>query len=313
LRRCGTRSVATGGGTVKRLTPWAAVAVAAILVSGCSAAQPHDAKTPTATVSTPSPSPTRAAGDLGDVVCFEQVTDTYGEYCHTTIAPDADALFPDESLIDFDALDYFGFTEDDIADALPIALRDLTEDVLDPSTLDNSTISIRAAYKKDSVLSSAEFRERVLPTLKDYSDPWNLGISASYTVGEGLKRTGSARAARGTTITLNGITAGAEDEMGGEPSLVFDLSATAEFPASDVDLVAAYIYFDSSRRKGQLRDSDPQLFDGTNDSVALLVADGVVGFHRGEYTKVSNHSFDMNFTTEAGTSYLRPRPETTES
>ena len=289
---------------MNRIAPWAAVVLAAVLVSGCSAALPNAAETATPTVSTPSPTPTRAVGDLGDVVCFEQVTDEYGEYCRTTISPETDAFDFDASVVDSAALTRLGFSKDDVIEALPVAMWDLVEDVMDSPRLDNYTGSERDWYKRNIRYPSKEFKAVVLSRLTARDQLWYGGFLATGFLPEGFRRDGSARAAGGTTIEVTGVTAGTDRK--GRENLIFNVSATSSFPLSDFSIVTRFTALNPDRTRQDLRESDPQLFDGTNDNSVRLVADGYIGFLPGKFDVVAGHAFTFDFTTDKGTSLLAP-------
>jgi hypothetical protein len=119
------------------------IGVAGVLLAGlggCAAVTNDEVDATTAeqtlkpTAAAPAGCSSELAVGYGDVVGLENVTDEFGTYCHTTISPTAEAAVYDPAKTDFGTLAEFGFTENDAVEALPLALRILTEEILDSRT-----------------------------------------------------------------------------------------------------------------------------------------------------------------------------------
>lgn len=110
-------------------------------LSGCASTDTETSVTASPTVSqgaTPNePDSTEAAtADLGDVVAFEKVTDSLGEYQHVTIAPDAKALVYDASKSDANIASS-QYSEADVAEAQKFIVKFIAEESIDSEALDN--------------------------------------------------------------------------------------------------------------------------------------------------------------------------------
>ena len=263
-------SEARSGRTVRGISRSAlAIAVSGILLAGLGgcAAVTNDETDGTPAEQTAQPTAAARAGcsselalDYGDVVGLEDVTDEFGTYCHTTISPTAEAAVYDSTKTDFETLAEFGFTEDDAREALPAALRILTEEVLDSSRLDNYGVSPAEWFAENSDYITSEWQPRFQKAIDD--DSAVLG-TAAFVVTDilptPLARDGGARASS-TVVRLDRVYA--EEPDGGELNLIFRFSSTSTFVATDAQIVALVLAADPVKSADALRASNPELFDG---------------------------------------------------
>jgi hypothetical protein len=277
---------------MKRTVVTSTFIAAILLLAGCSAA--GSSESPTVTADDASlPEGER----FGDVVCFEQITDSFGEYCHTTIAPDAEALVFDVSKVDEAKLTEFGFTLADAEAALPSALRLFTEEVLDGSRLDNYEQSDAEWFAENDDLMEAESAAFFLSYMQEPGSLLNYGQTVTDVLPQPILRNGSARA-EGSYIEVTKIDAEIPGE--GVANLVIHFASTSEYLATDAQILSAMVTVDASRTEASLRESNPELFDGLDEGLILVDASGLLSYGKGDNEKAIGRSFVLTFTTDTG-------------
>ncbi|TFD52087.1 hypothetical protein E3T46_07240 [Cryobacterium sp. Hh11] len=284
-------SAARSGRTVRGISRSAlAIAVSGILLAGlggCAAVTNDEVDTapaeqtaqPTAaqpTAAPPAGCSSELALDSGDVVGLEDVTDEFGTYCHTTISPTSEAAVYDSTKTDFETLAEFGFTEDDAVEALPVALRILTEEVLDSSRLDNYSIAPAEWFAANSGYMTAELQPQFQAALDDDGTKLNTaGVIVTDILPSPLARDGGARAS-GTVVRLDRIYG--EQPDGGQANLVFSIASTSTYVVTDAQIVALVLVADPNQIEDALRASNPELFDGAENSFLTMTGNTVLGF-----------------------------------
>ena len=284
-----------------------AIGVAGFLLAGlggCAAvtnneadARPAD-QTAQATAAAPAGCSSELAVDYGDVVGLEDVTDEFGTYCHTTVSPAAEAAVYDASKTDLKTLAEFDFTEDDVVEALPVALRILTEEVLDSSRLDNYSITPAAWFAANSDYLSPEWQLKYQKAIDNKGTILGTStIIVTDILPAPLARDGGARASS-TVVRLDRVYG--EEPDGGEPNLVFRFSTTSTYVATDAQIVALVLASDPSQIEDALRASNPELFDGADNSWLIMTGTTVLGFGRGSNDQVINLNSNFQLYTDQG-------------
>ncbi|WP_104133065.1 hypothetical protein [Cryobacterium sp. M91] len=232
------------------------------------------------------------------MVGLEDVTDEFGTYCHTTISPTAEAAVYDSTKTDFETLAEFGFTEDDAVEALPVALRILTEEVLDSSRLDNYSIAPAEWFAANSDYITTDWQPKFQNAIDN--DGAVLG-TAAFVVTDilpaPLARYGGARASS-TVVRLDRVYA--EEPDGGEPNLIFRFSSTSTFVATDAQIVALVLAADPVQSADALRASNPELFDGADNSFLIMTGNTVLGFGLDSDDQVIGMNSNIQLYTDQG-------------
>ena len=284
-----------------------AIGVAGVLLAGlggCAAATSDETNATTAeqtaqpTAPVPAGCSSELALDYGDVVGLEDVTDEFGTYCHTTISPTAEAAVYDSTKTDLTTLAEFGFTEDDAVAALPVALRVLTEEVLDSSRLDNYSVAPAEWFAANSDYLTTEWQPKYQKMIDD--DGTKLGTSSLVVTDmlpSPLTRDGSARASS-AVVRLDRVHV--EEPDGGEPNLVFSFSTTSTFVATDAQIVTLVLAADPSQIEDALRASNPELFDGADNSWLIMTGKTLLGFGLGSNEQIIGSSSVFQLYTDQG-------------
>ncbi|WP_104191018.1 hypothetical protein [Cryobacterium sp. Y82] len=241
------------------------------------------------------------AVDYGDVVGLQDVTDEFGTYCHTTIGPESEAAIYDSAKTDVETLNEFGFTENDAAEALPVALRILTEEVLDSSRLDNYSIAPAEWFAANSDYMSTKWQPVYQKAID--KDAATLGMSETSGIivtdilPSPLARDGGARASS-AVVRLDRVHG--EEPDGGEPNLVFSFSTTSTFVATDAQIVALVLAADANQIEDALRASNPELFDEADNSSLIMTGKTLLGFGLESNEQIIGSSSVFQLYTDQG-------------
>lgn len=297
--------------TVRQISRSAlAIGVAGVLLAGlggCAAVTNDEADAPTAeqttepTAAAPAGCSSELAVGYGDVVGLEDVTDNFGTYCHTTISPTAEAAVYDSTKTDLTTLAEFGFTEDDAVAALPVALRILTEEVLDSSRLDNYSVAPAEWFAANSDYLTTKWQPAYQKAIDGKAATLGVsgtsGIIVTDILPSPLARDGGARASS-AVVRLDRIHV--EEPDGGEPNLVFSFSTTSTFVATDAQIVALVLAADPSQIEDARRASNPELFDGADNSWLIMTGKTLLGFGLESNEQIIGSSSVFQLYTDQG-------------
>lgn len=277
-----------------------AVGLAALLVAtaGCAATT-----APAATEDTAAPADAAVAAcaeltaeqsrTLDDAVAGELVSDSFGNYCKLRINPDAEALVYDSSKVDFEALEEFGFTEEDAKKAQVAAVTYLVEQSFDSVFLDN--------YEPDATQWAAEHPDLLAgdgtALLADDPRPNNLLLVSQYMPTE-LQRDGRPRA---TSITAEVITITAfESTTTGEPRLMVGTTATATYATTDGKVVESVLANFPDSTESSIEADAPDLFDDVDVSMIIVSGRFNYGYGLDDVTLLAENGASWSIKTGEG-------------
>jgi hypothetical protein len=279
------------------------VGVLAFSMAGCSSGSLNNGPDGT---NVPSPSSSSSSapvvcstedpGPYGDVVAKEKVTDEFGDYCHTTIDPNSDALKYDPAKVDLASLEANGFTEEDAKEAQVTAVTVYSEKILDNSRLDNYSQGAKEWLAENESFIVPKWRQAFSDNVDAGENGTGLsrsGIIVTDILPSPLTRDGGPRALT-TNIAVNKIYA-VEGKV-----LVVDMASTSVYKADDAPIVEAVVKNNDSITEDSLKVSNPELFDGTNDSILTLDAKTLLAFDAGNNKQISGSSSVLKLITNSG-------------
>jgi hypothetical protein len=275
----------------------------ALLLSACSANEPTAPDESAAETSAPAVAEPISDERYGDVICTELVTDEFGEYCHVTIAPEADALVYDGSKTLMDQLTPFGFTEDDAKVAQTRAVTLLVEEVLDSSRLDNYTVSESNYFRDNSAFYDETWRTQFQTSIDGGTKVLQEnGIVVTGLLPSPTVRDSGPRANGGITVQVDNIYA--QQPEGGVPNLIVRMTSTSVFYLSDEQIVSTILLHNADQTSESLSASSPGLFDGVSESGLLLTATSVLGFGLGSNEQIIGNNSTLAMNTTEGLTVL---------
>ena len=230
---------------------------------------------------------------LGDAVPGEMTSDSYGDYCKLRINPDAEALIYDSSKVDFEALEEFGFTEEDAAQAQIAAVTYLVEQTMDSTVLDSSDLDVSQWESENSEL----FIDGGIPTSEGGATGEDFNLVTKY-MPQPLDRSGQPRA-RSIDIQVNNTAFASE--VDGSPWIMVQTGATATYGASDTKLVETMLANDPSRTEAGIEAEAPYLFDGMDASQVLVTGNFNFGYGANDLTRLVGAGAGWEIRTGEGT------------
>jgi hypothetical protein len=254
---------------------------------GSPATSPSDAPaTPTPTAAAMACPQSASQGPWGDVIAAEQITDTFGSYCRTTLDPDSAAARFDAATVDLESLETYGFTLDEAEAAQKVALLYVAEQGLDSSRLDDYSATDTAWFETA--------KEQFTQTAQDYLSPLvesyglrDSGVIMTQSLPSPLRRDGGPRATS-TDLDVDKIFAvpGIDQQT---PVLVVRTNFTTAYRAADASIVDAAIRDERGSNdltEAVLRTSTPTLFDGSDDEGLVLTGGFNVAFGAAEISRI---------------------------
>lgn len=280
------------------------IGVAVFALAGCASEPPAaSGQESSAPVETKPPinssvpcSAAAGTGPWGDVIAKEEITDTNGSYCHTTIDPNSPAAQFDISKVDVDSLTKYGFTTDDAEAAHKFAVPYLAEVMLDSSRLDDYSLSDTAWFETIRSSIAVSSQPRFEDAIKDRGLK-GAGLIVTESLPTPLGRDGGPRAFQ-TNISVDRIAA--DTDFKGAPVLVVRTSATVLYDASNESVVAAALRNDATKTEEGLRASNPNLFQTDRADGLILQGKFVLGFGIGNSEALSGIADVWTLTTADG-------------
>ena len=282
----------------KMKKPLVAMGLAGVLLaglSGCSGSLDTPDKTnvpePTGTVACSTENP----GEYGDVVALEEVTDEYGTYCRTTIDPASTALIFDADKAD-SSLATYGFTNEDASAAQKTAVTLFSEQVLDSTRLDNYSTSAKEWLAENDSFILPKWRESFVNAVDTAPNGTGLsttGMLVTDIMPTPLARNGGPRA-QGTNISVTKVFATDNNQ------LAVQIESSSIYSATDTSIVKSVIKNNASLDEISIKASNPELFDGLDDSVLTLNTNTLIAFEAGNTNQISGVSSVMNLVTSNG-------------
>ena len=112
-----------------------------------------------------------------------------------------------------------------------------------------------------------------------------------------LARDRGARASS-TVVRLDRVYA--EEPDGGEPNLIFRFSSTSTFVATDAQIVALVLAADPVQSADALRASNPEFFDGAENSFLTMTGNTVLGFGLDSNEQIIGTNSNIQLYTDQG-------------
>ena len=262
-------------------------------------AAPTPAPTPTPTPAQPCPAAV-APEPWGDVVALEQIEDSFGAYCHTSLAPAAAAAQYDASVVDLDSLTAQGFTSADAEAAQQVAVQYVAELGLDSTRLDDYSTPDSVFFDSIKNGFTATAQAALAPRVEAYGLR-DAGVIVTQSLPSPLNRTGDPRASS-TDISVDKIFAGVSPDQG-TPLLIVRVPFSAVYSASDASIVEAAIRNErgtSTLTEEGLRSRTPSLFDGKDEEGLVLAGSYTVSFGLGDLSAIDYISTAWTLTTGDG-------------
>lgn len=232
---------------------------------------------------------TENPGPFGDSVLLREVTDELGTYCQTTIDPDSAALVYDASVVDMASLEENGFTEEDVKNLQPNAVKFFAEEALDSSMLDRGNAENFTAWAEAN-------KDKFAPGWYsfDWSDEPSRNVIytgvLTQTVRDGGSRIDDSKIQLVQVRAVKG-----SDEL---PLMLFDFNSTVSYRMSDksaIDFMLANGYEGTAE---QLVAERPELkLNDGEDNVVVMTANYTLAYNK--EGKIAGNLYNFSVTSSA--------------